>query len=86
MKPKASDALCILPVEKCDFNFYIVHWEGWEQGISQDIYMCVCVCVCYRTYSKLCSYLSFLSEKSHEYCSNVFEGGSSYLKFNAEAQ
>ena len=73
MKPKASDALCILPVEKCDFNFYVVQWEGWERDKPGYMYMC------YRTYSKLYSFLSFLSEKSHEYCSNVFEGGSSYL-------
>jgi len=48
VKPKASDALCILPVEKCDFNFYVVHWEGWEQGISQDMYMYICVTVLTR--------------------------------------
>ena len=35
--------------------------------------------MCYRTYSKLYSFLSFLSEKLHECCCNVCEGRSQYL-------
>lgn len=68
VKPKASDALCILPVEKCDYIFYVVQWEGWEQGRSQDIYITVLTRNC----------IPLLSEKSHEYCGNASEGVSWY--------
>lgn len=73
MKPKASDALCILPVEKCDFNFYVVHGEGWEQGISQDIYV--------LPYLLEAVFTPFLSVREIAQILRV-----TVLKFNAEAQ
>jgi len=32
VKPKASDALCILPVEKCDFNFMLYTGRVGNRG------------------------------------------------------